>query len=191
MAISIRCLRTGGLEREAQRNVEVMWLIDRLVPDHKTIANFRRDNGLVTLVACRQFIALCRDLRLFAGATVAVDGSKFKRSTTGPRLHRGQSRQTCGKGGCQRIGEKIAVVRRQMTFLRQMQERVEVSGEEQVSLTNPDARSLAASGRGTHRRLADPPVRRKSAPSSPPSLKRPTTAICSSPAGGHVGAKGF
>uniref|UniRef100_UPI0037046657 transposase n=1 Tax=Streptomyces flaveolus TaxID=67297 RepID=UPI0037046657 len=66
------------LEREAQRNIEVMWLTGRLAPDHKTIANFRRDNGTAIQAACRQFVVLCRDLQLFAGATVALDGSKFK-----------------------------------------------------------------------------------------------------------------
>src|SRR6202043_464924 len=66
------------LEREAGRNLEVMWLTGRLAPDHKTIANFRRDNGPAIQAACRQFVVLCRDLQLFAGATVAVDGSKFK-----------------------------------------------------------------------------------------------------------------
>lgn len=66
------------LEREAQRNVEVMWLVGRLAPDHKTIALFRRDNGLAIQATCRQFVLLCRQLGLFAGAVAAIDGSKFK-----------------------------------------------------------------------------------------------------------------
>ena len=66
------------LECETQRNIEVMWLIGCLAPDHKTIANFRRDNGPAIQAACREFVVLYRDLRLFAGATVALDGSKFK-----------------------------------------------------------------------------------------------------------------
>ncbi len=66
------------LEREAGRNVEVMWLVGRLVPDHKTIADFRKDNGPAIRKVCSQFVALCRRLELFADASVAIDGSKFK-----------------------------------------------------------------------------------------------------------------
>src|SRR5947207_7488814 len=66
------------LEREAQRNVELMWLTGRLMPDFKTIANFRKDNGLAMRKVCRQFIVLCRQLNLFTEAIVAIDGSKFK-----------------------------------------------------------------------------------------------------------------
>jgi len=66
------------LEREAQRNVELMWLTGRLAPDHKTIANFRRDNGLAIQAACAHFVMLCREIGLFTQAVAAVDGSKFK-----------------------------------------------------------------------------------------------------------------
>jgi transposase len=66
------------LEREAQRNVELMWLTGRLAPDFKTIADFRRDNGAGIRNVCRRFIVLCRDLKLFSEALVAIDGSKFK-----------------------------------------------------------------------------------------------------------------
>src|SRR6184192_2612313 len=66
------------LERETQRNVELMWLTGRLTPDFKTIADFRKDNGPAIRGACRQFIALCRQLGLFAHAVAAIDGSKFK-----------------------------------------------------------------------------------------------------------------
>jgi transposase len=66
------------LEREAGRNVEVMWLTGRLAPDHKTIADFRKDNGSAIRKACSQFVCLCRELNLFADASVAIDGSKFK-----------------------------------------------------------------------------------------------------------------
>ena len=66
------------LEREAQRNVELMWLTGRLMPDFKTIANFRKDNGRAIRKVCRQFIVLCRQLNLFTAAIVAIDGSKFK-----------------------------------------------------------------------------------------------------------------
>src|SRR5437868_8172289 len=66
------------LERETQRNVELMWLTGRLMPDFKTIANFRKDNGPAIRNVCRQFIVLCRRLDLFSQAIVAIDGSKFK-----------------------------------------------------------------------------------------------------------------
>jgi transposase len=66
------------LEREAQRNVELMWLSGRLMPDFKTIANFRKDNGPAIRKVCRQFIVLCQRLNLFSEAIVAIDGSKFK-----------------------------------------------------------------------------------------------------------------
>jgi len=66
------------LERECQRNVEVMWLTGRLAPDFKTIADFRRDNGKGIRAVCRRFVELCRDLKLFSQAAVAIDGSKFK-----------------------------------------------------------------------------------------------------------------
>ncbi len=66
------------LERETQRNIELMWLTGRLMPDFKTIADFRRDNGRAIRAACAQFIVLCRRLNLFTQAVVAIDGSKFK-----------------------------------------------------------------------------------------------------------------
>ncbi len=66
------------LERECQRNLEVMRLTGRLAPDFKTIADFRRDNGKGIRGACRRFVELCRDLKLFTRAAVAIDGSKFK-----------------------------------------------------------------------------------------------------------------
>ena len=66
------------LERETQRNIELMWLTGRLMPDFKTIADFRRDNGPAIRAACAQFVELCRRLSLFTQAVVAIDGSKFK-----------------------------------------------------------------------------------------------------------------
>ena len=70
------------LEREAQRNVELMWLTGRLAPDFKTIADFRKDNGIAIRLVCREFVMLSRKLRLFADAFVAIDGSKFKAVNT-------------------------------------------------------------------------------------------------------------
>ncbi|WP_147465973.1 transposase, partial [Pseudomonas syringae group genomosp. 3] len=66
------------LEREAQRNVELMWLTGRLMPDFKTIANFRKDNAKGIRGVCRQFVVLCQQLGLFSEHFVAIDGSKFK-----------------------------------------------------------------------------------------------------------------
>jgi transposase len=66
------------LERETQRNVELMWLTERLTPDHKTVADFRKDNGKAIRGVCREFVELCRRLELFTRAIVAIDGSKFK-----------------------------------------------------------------------------------------------------------------
>src|SRR5512138_21540 len=66
------------LERECQRNLELMWLTGRLAPDFKTIADFRRDNGKGIRNVCRRFVMLCRELKLFSQAVVAIDGSKFK-----------------------------------------------------------------------------------------------------------------
>src|SRR6478609_1493382 len=66
------------LEREAGRNLEVMWLTGRLAPDHKTIADFRKDNGPAIKKVCARFVELCREMGLLAKASVAIDGSKFK-----------------------------------------------------------------------------------------------------------------
>ena len=73
-----RVASSRRLERECQRNVELMWLTGRLAPDFKTIADFRLDSGAAIRKVCRQFIMLCRELKLFTQAVVAIDGSKFK-----------------------------------------------------------------------------------------------------------------
>ena len=73
-----RVASSRRLERECQRNVELMWLTGRLAPDFKTIADFRRSDGAAIRKVCRQFVVLCRDLKLFTQAVVAIDGSKFK-----------------------------------------------------------------------------------------------------------------
>jgi transposase len=77
-----RIASSRRLEREAQRNLEVVWLIGRLAPDFKTIADFRRDNGRAIRATCRQFVLLCREFGLFAERLVAIDGSKFKAVNT-------------------------------------------------------------------------------------------------------------
>ena len=71
-------IQSSRLERESQRNIELMWLTGRLMPDFKTIADFRRDNGPAIRAACAQFVVLCRNLNLFTRAVVALDGSRFK-----------------------------------------------------------------------------------------------------------------
>ena len=161
------------LEREAQRNVELMWLTGRLAPDHKTIADFRRENGPAIQAACAQFVVLCRQLGLFGAALVAIDGSKFKAVNTRDRnftaykvkrrieqvaehiagylkdldtadRHEGEAAEA--RSG--RLVEKIDRLRAQMAMLKTMEAEVEASPDGQVSLTDPDARSMATSGRG-------------------------------------------
>jgi transposase len=77
-----RIASSRRLERETQRNLEVVWLTGRLAPDFKTIADFRRDNGAAIRATCRHFVLLCRELGLFEEALVAIDGSKFKAVNT-------------------------------------------------------------------------------------------------------------
>ena len=81
------------LEREAGRNVEVMWLLGRLVPDHKTVADFRKDNGRAIRQVCARFVELCREMGLLMNASVAIDGSKFK------ALKQSRSELHAGEGG--------------------------------------------------------------------------------------------
>ena len=124
------------LEREAQRNIELMWLTGRLAPDFKTIANFRRDNGSAIRAVCGQFVELCRRLNLFTKAIVALD-----------RADRDDS--DIAEAKTSRIQDKIAGLRRQMQALKAMEQQVQAAPDKQVSLTDPDARSMATSGRGT------------------------------------------
>ena len=162
------------LEREAQRNIELMWLTGRLAPDFKTIADFRKDNGAAIRAVCRQFVELCRRLNLFTGAVFAIDGSKFKAvnnrdknytvaKVTGrmeqvnasiarylralDRADREESDVAEVKSA--RLKEKIAGLRQQMQALKVMQQTVQDAPDQQVSLTDPDARSMATSGKGT------------------------------------------
>jgi len=162
------------LEREAQRNVELMWLTGRLAPDFKTIANFRKDNGKAIRLVCREFVMLCRKLNLFAEAFVAIDGSKFKavnnrdRNFTKAKLKRrlqqidesierylGQiasaDRQETSvvKDKMQRLEDKIAALKKDMARLEKLEVRMLEAADQQISLTDPDARSMATSGRGT------------------------------------------
>jgi len=162
------------LEREAQRNIELMWLTGRLAPDFKTIANFRRDNGPAIRAVCGQFVELCRRLNLFTKAIVAIDGSKFKAvnnrdknytvAKVGKRMEQvdasinryladldraDRQESDVTEARTSRIKDKIAGLRRQMQFLKEMEQQVQAAPDKQVSLTDPDARSMATSGRGT------------------------------------------
>ena len=162
------------LEREAQRNVELMWLTGKLAPDHKTIANFRRDHGPAIQAACAHFIALCRQIGLFSQALAAVDGSKFKavntrdKNFTVTKLKKRMEQVAehiagyladldtadrqegeAGEARASKLKDKIATLRAQMQALRAMEAQVEAAPDGQVSLTDPDARSMATSGRGS------------------------------------------
>ena len=162
------------LEREAQRNIELMWLTGRLAPDFKTIADFRKDNGAAIRAVCGQFVELCRRLKLFTGAVVAIDGSKFKAVNNRDqnytvakvagrmeqvnasiarylraldRADREEGDVAEAKSG--RLKEKIAGLRQQVQALKVMEQTVQDAPDQQVSLTDPDARSMATSGKGT------------------------------------------
>jgi transposase len=158
------------LERECQRNVELMWLVGKLVPDFKTIADFRRDNGEAIRNVCREFTLLCRKLDLFSQAIVAIDGSKFKavnahdRNFTRAKLDkRMQQIDQCierylaemdtadrqqsdvTEMRTSRLREKISTLKQDMTELREIEVQLKKSPSGQVSLTDPDARAMATS----------------------------------------------
>ena len=163
------------LEREAGRNVEVMWLLGRLVPDHKTIADFRKDNGGAVRKVCSQFVALCREIGLLSSASVAIDGSKFKavnnrdRNFTKAKMARRmkqiddsvsrylhqldsadrQEPTAAITSRVNRLQEKISKLREEMQRLQVLEKQMMASPDEQISLTDPDARSMATSGRGS------------------------------------------
>jgi transposase len=160
------------LEREAQRNVELMWLTGRLAPDFKTIADFRKDNGEAIRGVCRKFVILCRNLNLFTNAFVAIDGSKFKavnnrdrnftRAKMKPRLAEVDAaierylqqlaeadRREPAEDKTQRLEDKIAALKQGMARLKKVEARMLQAPGQQISLTDPDARSMATSGRGT------------------------------------------
>ena len=160
------------LERECGRNLELIWLMGRLKPDFKTIADFRRDNGTAIREVCRQFIALCRDIDLLDANLVAIDGSKFKavnaeaKGYTGENLRRrlgeidaaidrymgelDRTDEVLAKTGMHpveallsRVVKKIAHYRKEARTLRAIGQRTDSTGETQVSLTDPDCRAMA------------------------------------------------
>jgi transposase len=161
------------LEREAQRNVELMWLTGRLAPDFKTIANFRKDNGKAIRNVCRQFVVVCQQLDLFSDAVVAIDGSKFKavnssdRNFTDAKLKRrmqeiesnisrylaeldtaDRQEPATAQPKSVRLNDKIAALKSQMATLKEIEAKLKETGETQISLTDPDARSMMTRGSG-------------------------------------------
>ena len=162
------------LEREAQRNMELMWLIGRLAPDFKTIADFRRDNGAGIRNVCGRFVSLCRELKLFSQAIVAVDSSKFKAVNSRDRnftpgkidgrqrqieesIHRYlQALDTADRtqpaeveAKTERLQEKIKTLREQMRRMEKIKDRLKRQSEPQLSLTDPDSRSMISQAKGT------------------------------------------
>ncbi len=162
------------LERETQRNVELMWLTGRLSPDFKTIADFRKDNGPAIKKVCSHFIRLCREAKLFSEAVVAIDGSKFKAVNNTDRnfserklkVRLEQLEESVGRyleeldradrdptrvtdARVNHIKNKITLIRARMKDMAALGTQIEASADGQISLTDPDARAIATSGKGT------------------------------------------
>jgi len=163
------------LEREAGRNVEVMWLLGRLAPDHKTIADFRKDNGMALRRVCARFVELCRKMGLLTTASVAIDGSKFKavnnrdKNFTRAKVERrrAQLEESVARYLSQldtadrqeptealtmkvaRLNDKLAKLKEEMNKLAAYEKQMLASPDQQISLTDPDSRSMATSGRGS------------------------------------------
>jgi transposase len=163
------------LEREAGRNLEVIWLLRRLTPDDKTIADFRKNNGPAIKKVCSQFVELCRELGLLTKASVAIDGSKFKavnnrdKNFTRGKVERrrAQLEESVARYLAQldtadrqepsealaaktaHLKEKLSKLESEMQRLAAMEKLMLASPDQQVSLTDPDSRSMATSGRGS------------------------------------------
>ena len=163
------------LEREAGRNLEVMWLTGRLAPDHKTIADFRKDNGPAIKKVCARFVELCRKMGLLTKASVAIDGSKFKavnnrdKNFTRAKVERrrAQLEESVARYLSQldtadrqeptealaakvtRLTEKLTKLKEEMGKLAVYERQMLASPDQQISLTDPDSRSMATSGRGS------------------------------------------
>src|SRR6202045_382036 len=170
-----RAQSSSRLEREACRNVEVMWLAGRLVPDPKTIADFRKDNGPAIRKVCAQFVAVCREIGLLTKASVAIDGSKFKavnnRDKNFPRAKVERRLAQIEESGARDLSqldtadlqdptealaaktahlkEKLAKLATEMQRLKAIEKEMLASPDQQISLTDPDSRSMATSGRGS------------------------------------------
>ena len=158
------------LEREAQRNVELMWLTGRLAPDFKTLADFRKDNGEAIRLVCREFVLLCRKLHLLTEALVAIDGSKFKavnnrdNNFTRAKMKRriadveasierymgelDSNDEAAPKEDTRPVREKIEALEQEMDRLKKLEVRMLDNPDQQLSLTDPDARSMKSRGAG-------------------------------------------
>ena len=157
------------LEAETHRNIEVIWLLRHLKPNFKTIADFRRDNRKAFRSVFRQFVLLCKQLDLFGRELLAVDGTRIKavnnkdRNFTRAsltefikladaklddylqRLDRSDaSESTTGGSRVKNLAEKIAAIRQRRTRCEEMLAHLDQTGEEQISLTDPDSRAMAA-----------------------------------------------
>jgi transposase len=157
------------LERETKVNLEVMWLLGKLTPDFKTVADFRRDNLAAIKQVCREFTLLCRKLKLFGGELVAIDGSKFKAVNNRRRNFNEARLSKAIKAMDEKIGAylkeldqadaaapepddptpsaaelrtKIETLRQRQTKYQALKQGLKDSGAKQVSLTDPDARSM-------------------------------------------------
>jgi len=163
------------LEREAGRNLEVLWLLKRLAPDHKTIADFRTDNGPALRKVCARFVELCREMGLLTSTSVAIDGSKFKavnnrdkNFTEGKVARRwAQLEESVARYLSQldtadrqepsealtikaiHLKEKMAKLESEMGKLSAHEHAMLMLADKQISLTDPDSRSMATSGRGS------------------------------------------
>src|ERR1043166_7694511 len=163
------------LEREAKRNLEVIWLVRRLTPDDKTLADFRKDNGPAIKKVCAQFVDLCREMGLLTKASVAIDGSKFKAVNTRDKnftkgkveRRRAQLEESVARYLAQldtadlqdpsealaaktvHLKEKLAKLTSEMQRLEAYEKQMLASPDQQISLTDPDSRSMATSGRGS------------------------------------------
>ena len=161
------------LERETQRNVELMWLTGNLMPDFKTIADFRKNNGKGIKNVCRQFVVLCRHMDVFSDAIVAIDGSKFKavnnrdKNFTPNKIKRraekiqasiegylealdsaDQENSSITEAQSGRLEEKLAALTQEMERLRALEQEMLDTPDQQLSLTDPDARSMKSRGSG-------------------------------------------
>ncbi|RKZ62444.1 MAG: IS1182 family transposase [Gammaproteobacteria bacterium] len=168
-----RVLSTRRLEREAGRNVELMWLLGRLAPDFKTIADFRKDNTKAVRLVCREFVMICRKLDLFSEAFVAIDGSKFKavnnrdRNFTRAKLKRrledidksidrylaqiesaDRLDASIAKSKTEKLENKITKLKKEIERLNDIEVQLEATSDKQISLTDPDSRSMKSRGAG-------------------------------------------
>jgi len=172
----LNCVQSSRrLEREAGRNVELMWLLERRFPDHKTIADFRKDNGKALKKVCARFVELCRRMGLLTTASVAIDGSKFKavnnrdKNFTRAKVERRRAQLEASvarylsqldtadrqeptealAAKVTRLKEKLVKLKEEMSKLAGYEKQMLASPDQQISLTDPDSRSMATSGRGS------------------------------------------